>query len=191
LRKLRRRTVALALLFLSYCAAASAAEVAPAAVTPGAARIEASLTSVSVKPASPDLAVSPLPSTLGLFLPVWRAALQDALERNGIFRAGAPRRLALEVSVLDFALSGRILDVLARYQLFDVASRTLVFSADIMSNQGMSGLAVGVTSLEDPAVATSHRTEVNRAIEVNIVQFLDQLAAFARPQTPPAPPGRS
>jgi hypothetical protein len=190
LKKLRRRIVALVLLFLPCCVAASAAEVAPGDGAPATARIDAELASVTIEPASRGRAVYPLPSTLGLFLPVWRAALQDALERTGIFRAGAPRRLALEVKVLEFALSGQILDVLARYQLFDVASHTLVFSADIMSNQGISGLAVGVTSLEDPAVATSHRTEVNRAIEANIVQFLDQLEVFARSQTPPAPPGR-
>lgn len=185
MRKSRRRIVAFTLLFLPCCISALATETTSGGARSGTAPIEASLASVSVAPATPELAVYPLPSTLGLFLPVWRAALQDTLERNGIFRAGAPRRLTLEVTVLEFALTGRILDILARYQLFDVASRTRVFSADIMSNQGWSGLAVGVPSLEDPAVATSHRTEVNRAIEANIVQFLDQLEMFGRSSTPP------
>ena len=183
--KLPRRLMTLVLVLLPCWVSAAAAEVAPGSAAPAAARIDASLASVSVAPASPLIAVYPLPSTLGLFLPVWRAALQDALERKGIFRAGAPRRQGLDVTVLEFALSGRILNVFARYQLFDVASHTLVFSTDIMSNQGWSGLAVGVTSLEDPAVATSHRTEVNRAIEGNIVQFLDQLETFGRSPTPP------
>ena len=190
MNKLRCRIAALGLLFLPCCVPAPAAEVISAGVRPTTARIDAELVSVTIEPASRDRAVYPLPSTLGLFLPVWRGALQDALERSGIFRAGAPRRLALEVKVLEFALSGRILNVLARYQLLDALSSTLVFSADMMSNQGVSGLAVGVTSLEDPAVATSHRTEVNRAIEANIVQFLDQLEAFVRSPSRPAPPTR-
>jgi len=55
-----------------------------------------------------------------------------------------------------------------------------VFGADIMSNAGLSSLVTGVTSLEDPAVATQNRTQVIRAIQDNITQFLDQLVAFAR-----------
>ena len=68
----------------------------------------------------------------------------------------------------------------ARYQLFDVPAGNPVFSADIMSNAGLSSLATGVTSLDDPAVATQNRTQVIRAIQDNITQFLDQLEAFAR-----------
>jgi len=52
-----------------------------------------------------------------------------------------------------------------------------VFGADIMSNAGLSSLVTGVTSLEDPAVATQNRTQVIRAIQDNITQFLDQLVA--------------
>jgi hypothetical protein len=59
-----------------------------------------------------------------------------------------------------------------------------------MSNAGLSGLATGVTSLDDPAVATRNRTEVIRAIQDNITQFLDQLDAFAR-QRPGRIPARS
>jgi hypothetical protein len=72
------------------------------------------------------------------------------------------------------------LAVFARYQLFDVPPGNPVFSADIMSNVGLSSLATGVTSLDDPGVATQNRTQVIRAIQDNITQFLDQLEAFAR-----------
>ena len=98
--------------------------------------------------------------------------------------------MSLVVKVLEFSLSGNILSVFARYQLFDVPPGNPVFSADIMSNVGLSGLATGVTSLDDPAVATQNRTQVIRAIQDNITQFLDQLAAFARQPpggTPPRP----
>jgi hypothetical protein len=76
------------------------------------------------------------------------------------------------------------LSVFARYQLFDVPASSPVFSADIMSNAGLSALATGVTSLDDAAVATQNRTQIIRAIQDNITQFLDQLEAFAR-----QPPG--
>lgn len=147
---------------------------------PGAAEIDARLESVSVEPASRDRAVYPLPSTLSQFLPMWRGALEDAVTRLGIFNPSAPRRLLLSVKVLEFSLSGKILTVFARYQLFDNPPGAPVFAADIMSNQGMSSLATGVTSLEDPAVATQNRTEVIRAIQDNITQFIDQLEAYAR-----------
>src|SRR5881398_1733507 len=63
-----------------------------------------------------------------------------------------------------------------------------VFSADIMSNVGLSALATGVTSLDDPAVATQNRTEVIRAIQDNITQFLDRLEVFARQPSGAIPP---
>jgi hypothetical protein len=98
--------------------------------------------------------------------------------------------VSLVVKVLEFSLSGNILSVFARYQLFDNPAGNPVFSADIMSNAGLSSLATGVTSLDDPAVATQNRTQVIRAIQDNITRFLDQLERFARQPrgtTPPRP----
>ena len=147
---------------------------------PTAAEIDAQLVTVSVEPASRDLVVYPLPSTLSQFLPMWREALEYALTRARIFSPTAPRRLSLSVRVLEFSLSGTILTAFARYQLFDNSPDAPVFEADVMSNQGISGLATGVTSLEDPSIATQNRTEVIRAIEDNIAKFIDQLETFAR-----------
>ena len=53
--------------------------------TPTAAGIDGQLATVSVEPASRDLVVYPLPSTLSQFLPTWREALEDALTRVRIF----------------------------------------------------------------------------------------------------------
>ena len=153
-----------------------------------AAPIDAALARVTVEPASRDRAVYPLPRTLSQLLPIWQAALQDALAKQGIFRPGAPRRVSLVVKVLEFSLSGNILSVFARYQLFGVPPGSPVFSADIMSNVGLNSLATGVTSLDDPAVATQNRAEVIRAIQDNITQFLNQLAAFARQPPGSIPP---
>jgi hypothetical protein len=57
-----------------------------------------------------------------------------------------------------------------------------------VSDAGLSSLATGVTSLDDPRVATQNRTQVIRAIQDNVTQFLDQLAAFARQPPGGAPP---
>jgi hypothetical protein len=149
-----------------------------------AAPIDAALAKITVEPASRDRAVYPLPRALTPLLPIWQAALRDALARQGIFRPGASRRVTRVVKVLEFSLSGNILSVFARYQLFGVPPGSPVFSTDIMSNVGLNSLATGVTSLDDPAVATQNRAEVIRGIQDNITQFLDQLAAFAR-----QPPG--
>ena len=175
---------------LSACAPVPETDLALAKVTPATARIDAALATITVEPATRDRAVYPLPRTLTPLLPLWQAALQNAVARQGIFQPAAPRRLLLIVKVLEFSLSENILSVFARYQLFDVPPGDPVFSTDVMSNAGLSGLATGVTSLEDPAVATRNRTEVIRAIQDNITQFLDQLDAFAR-QRPGRIPARS
>jgi hypothetical protein len=179
LNKTGNRIFGLLLVLLPCCTSAPEPEFRLANVTTAPARLEAELASVAVEPASRDRAVYPLPSTLTPLLPVWRAALQEALKRQGIFSPAAPRRLSLVVKVMEFSVSGQILSVLGRYQLFDIPPGAPVFSADIMSNQGISALATGVTSLEDPTIAAQHRTEVIQAIQDNIAQFLRQLEAFA------------
>ena len=175
--------------FLCACSPVPEAEVVLASVTPTTARIDAGLAAVTVEPASRDRTVYPLPRSLTPLLPLWQAALQDAVARQGIFRPDTARRVSIVVKVLEFSLSGNILSVFARYQLFGVPAGDPFFSADIMSNAGLSSLATGVTSLDDPAVATQNRTQVIRAIQDNITQFLNQLEAFAR-QPPGAPPPR-
>jgi hypothetical protein len=173
--------------FLCSCSPVPETEFALASVTRTTARIDAGLAAVTVEPASRDRAVYPLPRSLTPLLPLWQAALQDAVTRQGIFRSDAARRVSLVVKVLEFSLSGNILSVFARYQLFDVPPGNPVFGADIMSSVGLSSLATGVTSLDDPAVATQNRTQVIRAIQDNITQFLDQLGAFARQPDGAAP----
>ncbi len=170
--------------FIISCSPAPDTSFTLASVTPAPASIDAALAAVTVEPASRDRAVYPLPRSLTPLLPLWQAALEDAVRRQGIFRLGAARRVSLVVKVMEFSLSGNILSVFARYQLIDDTAGNPLFSADIMSNLGLSGLATGVTSLDDPAIATHNRTQVIRAIQDNITQFLDQLAAFAR-----QPPG--
>ncbi len=179
---MRMRYVVAGLLFafLFSCSPVPQTALALASVTPATARIDAGLAAVTVEPASRDRDVYPLPRSLAPLLPLWQAALQDAATRQGVFRPDAARRMSIVVMVLEFSLSGNILSVFARYQLFDVPAGYPVFSADIMSSAGLSTLATGVTSLEDPAVATQNRTQVIRAIQDNITQFLDQLEAFAR-----------
>jgi hypothetical protein len=189
--RLVRMRYAIAGLFFALlysCTAVPETEFTLASVTPATARIDAALAAVTVEPASHDRAVYPLPRSLTPLLPLWQAALQDAVTRQGIFRPGSARRVSLVVKVLEFSLSGNILSVFARYQLFDNPAGNPVFSADIMSNVGLSGLATGVTSLDDPAVATQNRTQVIRAIQDNITQFVDQIAAFARQPSDGTPP---
>jgi hypothetical protein len=185
--RMRYAAAGLFFAFLCSCSPLPESEFALASVTPATARIDARLATVTVEPASGDRAVYPLPRSLTPLLPLWQAALQDAVTRQGTFRPDAARRVSIVVKVLEFSLSGNILSAFARYQLFDVPPGNPVFSADIMSNAGLSALASGVTSLDDPAVATQNRTQVIRAIQDNITQFLDQLDAFARQPRGAAP----
>ena len=90
-----------------------------------------------------------------------------------MFRPGAPRRLSLMVKVLQYAASGDTLTLFARYQLFDNPAGDPIFSTDVMTN-------VPLGSGEDPASVLRDRALASRAIQENIVQFLDQLETFAR-----------
>jgi hypothetical protein len=170
-----KATLGLLLVVVSACTPAPQANLILGSVTPAPARIDAELASVSVEPAGRDRAVDPLPPSLAPLLPPWRAALQDALARKAIFRPGAPRRLSLMVKVLQYAVSGDTLTLFARYQLFENLPGDPIFSADVMTN-------VPVGSGEDAASALSNRALASRAIQANIVQFLDQLEAFAPQQ---------
>ena len=187
--RMRYALAGLFFVLLCSCSPVPETEFALASVTPASARIDGALAVVTVEPASRDRAVYPLPRSLTPLLPLWQAALKDAVTRQGIFRPEAARRVSLVVKVLEFSLSGNILSVFARYQLFADPAGNPLFSADIMSNTGLSSLATGVTSLDDPGVATQNRTQVIRAIQDNITQFLDQLEAFVR-QPRGAPPAR-
>jgi hypothetical protein len=106
-------------------------------------------------------------------LPPWQAALQDALARKAIFHPGAARRLSLMVKVLQYAVSGDTLTLFARYQLFDNPAGNPIFSTDVMTN-------VPLGSGEDAASALRDQALASRAIQANVVQFLDQLETFAR-----------
>jgi hypothetical protein len=163
----------LLLVVVFACTPAPQANLNVGSVTPAPARIDAELASVSVEPASRDRAVDPLPPSLAPLLPPWRAALQDALARKAMFRPGAPRRLSLMVKVLQYAASGDTLTLFARYQLFDNPAGDPIFSTDVMTN-------VPLGSGEDPASVLRDRALASRAIQENIVQFLDQLETFAR-----------
>ena len=136
--RMRCAIAGLFIALLCSCSPGPETGFALAGVTPTTARIDAGLAAVTVEPASRDRAVYPLPRSLTPLLPLWQAALQDAVTREGIFRPEASRRVSIVVKVLEFSLSGKILSVFARYQLFADPAGNPVFSADIMSNAGLS-----------------------------------------------------
>ena len=98
---------------LCSCTPVPETEFALTSVTAATARIDAALAAVTVEPASRDRAVYPLPRSLTPLLPLWQAALQDAVTRQGIFRSDASRRVSIVAKVLEFSLSGNILSVFA------------------------------------------------------------------------------
>ena len=83
--RMSRASAGLFFALLCACPPVPEAEFALASVTPTTARIDAGLAAVTVEPASRDRAVYPLPRSLTPLLPLWQAALQDAVTRQGIF----------------------------------------------------------------------------------------------------------
>jgi hypothetical protein len=128
-RVMRMRYAIAGLFFarLYSCTPVPETEFALASVTRATDRIDAALAAVTVEPASRDRAVYPLPRSLTPLLPLWQAALQYAVTRQGIFRPDSARRMSLGVKVLEFSLSGNMLSVFARYQLFDNPAGNPVF----------------------------------------------------------------
>jgi hypothetical protein len=160
-------TLFLLLLFQSFAHTARA-------VVPIAAR----LGDISVVPAGSPLEIYPLPPTLPSVLPVWRSALRSALREAGIFRGGSGAPLPLSVKVMEFALTGNTLQIIARYELGSPALFPPIFQTDVMIDAGVTSIDNGLPMLDYSSHATQNRQLVDQAVRSNIAEFMDRLAAF-------------
>jgi hypothetical protein len=140
--------------------------------------IPAALTRVSVRDASVLSAVYPIPPTVARLLPQWRAALRGALLRSALFRGGSEPALTLTARILEFARSGDTLMVFVRYQLDRPGSPTPIFTADILSDSGVT--SVDDNPIVDRPGVTRNPRQVDAAVRADIVRFVGRLQGFVR-----------
>jgi hypothetical protein len=160
-------------------------------VGPSKTKIPAELRSITISMARPDEARGDMMAGMEVVVPIWKSALEEALNKMAIFRDDAPRKVSLSVKVLKinvpFAGISFTTETGARYELLDRATGAVIYTTDINA----SGTTPGDFAFLGVARA---RESVNRSVQNNILQFLQQLEQVnvSKPMFPaePAPRGR-
>ena len=149
-------------------------------------RLEAEVRSLTVTLARPDEATGNILAGAEELLPLWKDSLEDALNRMAIFKDDGPMKLSFSVKVrkLNVPPWGASVEsaVGARYELIDRNSGSVVFSTDVEST--------GHVEATYAFMGTTRSIEaINRAVQNNILQFLQQLETvdLGKPMYPKKP----
>lgn len=160
-------------------------------VGPSDHKIDAEVRSITVTPARPDEQTAEVPAGVETALPLWKEAVEEALNRMAIFTDNAPKTVSVSVKVLGFDLPGAGFSMTtttyARYEIIDRESGGIIFTTDIT--------AVGTTPSDYAFLGAARaRESVNRSVQNSITQFLQQLETldinkpmFPAPTATPAP----
>ena len=102
----------------------------------------------------------------------WKSSLQDALDRKLLFKDNVQRTVTISVAILKFTAPDfsftRFTEVEARYEVMDRASGQILWRHDINSE--------GRASVDEAFLGTTgFRLSINKAVQNNIRDFLDQL----------------
>lgn len=102
----------------------------------------------------------------------WKSSLQDALDRKLLFKDNVQRTLTISVAILKFTAPNmsftRFTEVEARYEVMDRASGKILWRREINSEGRAS---VGEAFLG----STGFRLSINKAVQTNIRDFIEQL----------------
>jgi hypothetical protein len=170
----RRITLIVALLLLSACAQGiPPLNFSVPNVGPSATHIPAEVKSITVSMARPDEQTgNPLQAGNETIAPFWKTSLEEALNTMTIFRDDAPKKVSISVKVLkiDMPIAGFSMttDVGARYEILDRTDGAIIYTANINTS--------GTTPLDFAFAGVARlRESVNRAVQNNILQFLQAL----------------
>lgn len=152
-------------------------------VGPSATKLDAEVKAITVSMARPDEATGKMAWGVETQAPYWQTAIEEALTKMAIFRDDSPRKFSLAVKVLKMDLPEFGGDfttrTAARYELIDRATGGVVFTTDVNAKGTvpLSYAFVGVVRA---------RESVNRSVQNNILQFLQQLETvnLQRPMFP-------
>jgi hypothetical protein len=154
-------------------------------VGPSATKIPAEAKSITVSMARPDEQTGQLRAGNETIAPYWKTSLEEALNKMAIFQDDAPKKVSLSVKVLKLDVPGggssMTTDAGARYELIDRSNGAVIFTTDINTS--------GTTPADFAFLGLARaRESVNRAVQNNILQFLQALQTvnIDKPMFPPA-----
>jgi hypothetical protein len=155
-------------------------------VGPSATKIPAEVRSITVSMARPDETTGKL-SGDNSTLATWKNGIEEALDKMAIFQDDAPKKVSIAVKVLKLDAPGGGLEMTtqtsARYEIIDRSNGAVIYTTDINSS--------GTTPADFDFLALARaRESVNRAVQNNILQFLQALATVdpSKPMFPAAAP---
>lgn len=159
-------------------------------VGPSQVKLDAEVKSITVAIARPDEATGSLPAGLEVVPPMWKTSLEEALIKMAIFKDDAPKKLSISVKLLKLdipGISGEFTtETAARYEVIDRSNGSIILTTDVNSK--------GTVPFEHAfAAVVRQRESINRSVQNNILQFLQQLetAKLNQPMFPatvsPAP----
>jgi hypothetical protein len=164
---------AAAVVVLSGCAAAPPMNFSVPNVGVSQKKIDAELKSMTVTIARPDEKTGALPMGMDVKVPqIWHTSLTEALNKMAIFQDDSAKKVNLSVKILklDIPSFGASMTTAteARYEISDRKTGDIIYTQDIASS--------GTTPYDHSFVGAVRALEsINRAVQNNITQFLQQL----------------
>lgn len=171
--KLSSLLAAAAVVILSGCASAPPMNFSVPNVGVSQKKIDAELKSMTVTIARPDEKTGDLPMGMDVKVPqIWHTSLTEALNKMAIFQDDSLKKVNLSVKILKLELpafgGAMTTSTAARYEISDRKTGDIIFTQDIASS--------GTTPFDYAFVGMVRALEsVNRAVQNNITQFLQQL----------------
>lgn len=157
----------------------------PPNVGPTQTKLGAEVKSITVTVARPDEATGKLAVGVETATPIWKTALEEALTKMAIFQDDSPKKVSLAVKILKVDIpeygASFTTGTAARYELIDRATGSIIFTTDVSSEGYVPGDYAFMGVIRS-------RESVNRSVQNNIIQFLQQLETvnLNRPMFPVA-----
>ena len=141
-------------------------------VGPSQTKLNAEVKSMTVTLARPDERTGELPAGAVVVPPLWKTALEEALDHMVIFRDDSARKVSISVKVLkmDIPTAGVSFTTTAaaRYEIIDRNNGDVIFTQDVETT--------GTTPGDYAFLGLARQREsINRAVQNNISRFLQAL----------------
>ena len=149
-------------------------------------QLDAEIRSITVTFSQPDDQVGAIDAFDvtggGAITAAWHTALQEALDRTLVFRDEGTTKVSISVKIRkldarDWRTGFKMItEAVARYEIVDRATGDIIFVRDIASS-GTAPVSLGAARLQE---------SINRAVQNNIVQFLQETETIdlGRPMFP-------